>query len=254
MVQENRRERAAGWLFHPARLSSFLPASAYPSPLVSTRSKNKDVTADCGLVLIRPPEYFMGDEAAARSSGASDGGGHPRGGDGISSPLQARAKFLKNWSWDAVVSINRGACERGRAQQGINSETHGSCAQEWEKARDCELSLAEAFHLLRSFHRKAPFLFFNGNTFSTIGRELTFAIFSDLPSTRKREVGSAVGHYIGGCSTGTLPPKSSNHFAKPPTSYLVIASKRFAVPATAQLFACLKTGASSGVRTGVHRS
>jgi hypothetical protein len=51
---------------------------------------------------------------------------------------------------------------------------------------------------LRGFHRKAPFLFFNGNTFATIGRELSFALFSDLVPGRKREVGSAVAHYIAG--------------------------------------------------------
>lgn len=51
---------------------------------------------------------------------------------------------------------------------------------------------------MRAFHRKAPFLFFNGNTFATIGRELSFALFSDLVPCRKREVGSAVAHYIAG--------------------------------------------------------
>jgi hypothetical protein len=51
---------------------------------------------------------------------------------------------------------------------------------------------------LRGFHRKAPFLFFNGNTFATIGRELALALFSDLAPVRKREVGSAVAHHIAG--------------------------------------------------------
>jgi hypothetical protein len=51
---------------------------------------------------------------------------------------------------------------------------------------------------LRAYHRRAPFLFFNGNTFATIGRELSFALFSDLVPGRKREVGSAVAHYIAG--------------------------------------------------------
>jgi hypothetical protein len=38
----------------------------------------------------------------------------------------------------------------------------------------------------------------NGNTFATIGRELSFALFSDLVPGRKRELGSAVAHYIAG--------------------------------------------------------
>lgn len=41
-------------------------------------------------------------------------------------------------------------------------------------------------------------MFFNGNTFAAIGRELSFALFSDLPVLRKREVGSATAHYIAG--------------------------------------------------------
>jgi hypothetical protein len=58
--------------------------------------------------------------------------------------------------------------------------------------------LGETFDRLRAFHRKAPFLFFNGNTFATIGRELSYTLFSDLLPARKREVGSAIAHYIAG--------------------------------------------------------
>ena len=57
--------------------------------------------------------------------------------------------------------------------------------------------MAETLDRLREFH-KAPFLFFNGNTFATIGGELSFALFSDLVPGRKREIGSAVAHYIAG--------------------------------------------------------
>jgi hypothetical protein len=140
----------------------------------------------------------MTDEAETRPAGAPDGGRHPPGGGEVSSPLQARAAFVKNWNWQSVVGINRGACERGRAQHGINSETGSACAQEWEALRSQVLTLAETLDRLHGFHRKSPFLFFNGNTFATIGRELSFALFSDLAPGRKREVGSAVAHYIAG--------------------------------------------------------
>jgi hypothetical protein len=126
----------------------------------------------------------MGDETASGSSGTSHGGGHTESGGGLSSPLQARAAFIKNWDWQSVIGINRGACERGRAQHGTNSETGRSCAEEWESIRSQTLTLAETLDLLLGFHRKAPFLFFNGNTFSTIGRELSFTLFSDLAPAR----------------------------------------------------------------------
>jgi hypothetical protein len=140
----------------------------------------------------------MGNEAANRSTGAVDGGGsQPRGGE-FSSPLQARAPFLKNWDWIAVIGINRRACMRGGAQHGVNSETGAACEAEWEKIRVAALTLGDTFDRLRGFHRSAPFLFFNGNTFSTIGRELSLALFSDLTASRKREIGSAIAHYIAG--------------------------------------------------------
>lgn len=139
----------------------------------------------------------MSYETENRSAGAPDGGGHPPGGGGVGSPLQARAEFLKNWDWNAIIGINRGACQRGGAQHGINAETGAACAAEWENLQAQALTLGDTFDRLRSFHRKAPFLF-NGNTFATIGRELSFVLFSDLVPRRKREVGSAVAHYIAG--------------------------------------------------------
>ena len=140
----------------------------------------------------------MSNETPTGPAGAPDSGRHPRRSGGIGSPLQARAEFLKNWDWNAVIRINRGACERGRAQHGINSEAGTASATEWEALRFQTLTLDETFDRLRSFHRKAPFLFFNGNTFASIGRELSFALFSDLVPGRKREIGSAVAHYIAG--------------------------------------------------------
>jgi hypothetical protein len=140
----------------------------------------------------------MSDETANRFAGTPDGGRPTSGGDGIGSSLQTRAAFLKNWDWVAVASINRGTCERSRAQHGINPETEAACAADWEKLRRETLTLAETLDRLRAYHRRAPFLFFNGNTFATIGRELSLALFSDLPPPRKREIYSVVGHYIAG--------------------------------------------------------
>ena len=140
----------------------------------------------------------MSNETPTGPAGAPDRGRHPQSGGGVSSPLQARAQFLKNWDWQSVIGINRGACERGRAQHGVNSETGSTCATDWETLQFQTLTLAESLEQLRSFHRRAPFLFFNGNTFATIGRELAFALFSDLPPVRKREVASAIAHCIAG--------------------------------------------------------
>ena len=146
----------------------------------------------------------MSDEAANRFAGTSDGGGHSGRSRGEPAPLQSRAKFLQNWDWPSVTQINGGLCERGRAQRGINPETHAAVAEEWEKRRASELTLLATFQFLQSCHRRAPFLFFNGNTFAEIGRALATALFHNLPFHRRKEVSSAAAHFI----TGVLDLKS----------------------------------------------
>ncbi len=140
----------------------------------------------------------MSDETANRPAGASDGGGHSGRSRSEPAPLQCRAKFLQNWNWSSVTQINGGLCERGRAQRGVNSETHAAVAEEWEKRRSSELTLLETFEFLKSCHRRAPFLFFNGNTFAEIGRALSTALFHELSFHRRKEVSSAAAHFITG--------------------------------------------------------
>ena len=137
-------------------------------------------------------------ETSPGSAGADDPRRHRGAGGEERPPLQTRAPFLKNWSWESVAGINQRACARGGAQHGANSETGATCAQSWEEIRHQELTLPEVYDHLRNFHRCAPFLFLNGNTFSFIGRELSLAVFSDLSPVRKRELSSAVAHYIAG--------------------------------------------------------
>src|SRR5436190_21845145 len=140
----------------------------------------------------------MENETPIGPAGASDGRGHPGGSLGEQSPLQARAPFLKNRSWDLVVSLNRGACARGGAQHGQNSESYAALEAEWRQ-RQAEVStLEEVIEFLRSCHRRAPFLFFNGNTFADVGRTVVDFVFADLPTIRRRELMSAIAHHIAG--------------------------------------------------------
>jgi hypothetical protein len=140
----------------------------------------------------------MPDEAPHRpgdESNAQDGAG---GGAGEPASLQARAPFLKNWNWQSIVRINERLCRGGRAQHGKNSETHARCEEEWRGGSGKERTLPETLDWLRSFHRKAPFLFFNGNTFAEIARTLTDALFAEFPRGRRREAASLAAHYVAG--------------------------------------------------------
>ncbi len=85
----------------------------------------------------------MADETATGSAGTPDGRGHPGGSAGEQSPLQARAQFLKNRSWELVISLNRGACARGSAQHGQNSESYGAVEAEWRQKQSEPSPLAE---------------------------------------------------------------------------------------------------------------
>jgi hypothetical protein len=51
---------------------------------------------------------------------------------------------------------------------------------------------------LRTCHRRAPFLFFNGNTFGDIARTFSDFLFAELPHGRRRDATSAVAHYVAG--------------------------------------------------------
>jgi hypothetical protein len=140
----------------------------------------------------------MSDEAANRSAKKADSGDAEGERHDEHSPLQTRAAFIQNWDWKFIVGLNGAACERGRAQHGINKETHEKVRAEWEETRAKELTLLETLDFLRHCHRSAPFLFFNGNTFAELARRLVDVLFADLPRGRRREADSLAAHYVAG--------------------------------------------------------
>lgn len=140
----------------------------------------------------------MADETSLRSGDESNAQDGAAGSTGEPTSLQGRAPFLENWNWQSVIRINERLCGGGRAQHGKNSETHARCEEEWNKGSPQKRTLPETLDWLRSFHRKAPFLFFNGNTFAEIARTLTDALFAEFPRGRRREAASLAAHYVAG--------------------------------------------------------
>jgi hypothetical protein len=140
----------------------------------------------------------MGNEAPHGPSKKADSGNDAGGGGDEQSPLRTRAAFIENWSWELIVSLNRGACERGRAQHGYNSEAHQKVRALWEETRPKELTLLDLLDLLFRCHRSAPFLFFNGNTFAEVARRTVDLLFADLPLSRRREAASLAAHFVAG--------------------------------------------------------
>jgi len=140
----------------------------------------------------------MPDEAPLRSRRQSDARHGAEGSAGEPASLQGRASFLQNWDWIAVARINQRLCAGGHAQHGKNSETHAACEKEWRDGIQSQRTLLETLDWLRSFHRKAPFLIFNGNTFAEIARTITDALFAEFPHSRRREAASLAAHYVAG--------------------------------------------------------
>jgi hypothetical protein len=140
----------------------------------------------------------MADETSLRPGDESNAENGAAGGTGESASLQGRAPLLANWDWQSVIRINERLCRGSRAQHGQNSETHARCEKQWSEGSGQERSLPETLDWLRSFHRKAPFLFFNGNTFAEIARTLTDALFAEFPRGRRREAASLAAHYVAG--------------------------------------------------------
>jgi hypothetical protein len=140
----------------------------------------------------------MDDETQVRPGGKDHSGNADGIGSEQHSPLQGRAAFIQNWNWELVVGLNRGACERGKAQHGYNSETHGKVQGRWEKRQKEELTLGQLLDFLLQCHRSAPFLFFNGNTFGEIARRVVDAVFIEFPIGRRREAASVSAHYVAG--------------------------------------------------------
>jgi len=140
----------------------------------------------------------VSDEAANRSARKAHSGDGSGGGGDEHSPLQTRAAFIQNWSWESVVGFNRGACERGRAQYGHNQETYRKIQEKWEETRPQTLTLLETLDFLLRCHRAAPFLFFNGNTFAEISRRLVDVLFADFSLVRRREAASLAAHFVAG--------------------------------------------------------
>ena len=140
----------------------------------------------------------MPDETEIRPGGEADAGDGDGERPGEQSPLQGRAAFIKNWDWQFVTGFNRGACERGKAQFGHNSEAHERVRQRWETVHTQSMTLGEALDFLFQCHRGAPFLFFNGNTFGEIARRIVDAVFIEFPLARRREAASLAAHYVAG--------------------------------------------------------
>ncbi|HWB57877.1 MAG TPA: hypothetical protein VG733_00215 [Chthoniobacteraceae bacterium] len=153
----------------------------------------------------------MPDEIPSGSSGKADSSDAQEERGPQQSALQTRATFLKNWDWELVTGLNRSACTRGKAQHGYNTETFEEVRQAWEEKRKSEISFKELLDFLRHCHGRAPFLFFNGNTFSDVARRSTGALLAEFPQSRINEAGSLTAIMLPAYWTNSHSPWGWRH-------------------------------------------
>lgn len=112
-------------------------------------------------------------------------------------------RWLKDWPWETVISINAGLCKEKNALHKPTAEGYGAARKLWETSRSNELSLRQALDICRRCHRLAPFCFYNGNTFAAIGRILAQDTLRKLSPDKAHALRSVVGHYIAGTAGAT---------------------------------------------------
>jgi hypothetical protein len=109
-----------------------------------------------------------------------------------------KKQWLKDWPWETVITINAALCKEKRALHKPSSEGYEGAWKLWETARSRELSLRQTLEICRRCHKLAPFCFYNGNTFSAIGRTMVQGILRNMSPLKAHAFRSIVGHYIAG--------------------------------------------------------
>ena len=109
-----------------------------------------------------------------------------------------KKRWLKDWPWQTVVTINVGLCKEKKALHKPTSDGYAPAQKLWESAGQREQTLRETLDICRQCHKLAPFCFYNGNTFAAIGRTIVQDILQSMPAVKAHAFRSVVGHYIAG--------------------------------------------------------
>ena len=116
-------------------------------------------------------------------------------------PPSKKVKWLEPISWGDVTMLNARLCAAKGALHKPTSDGHDTTRDLWERSRTMELTLEEAIVICHRCHRRAPFCFFNGNTFVAIARGIIKPVLEQLTARdpmRAAAFRSVVGHYVAG--------------------------------------------------------
>lgn len=113
--------------------------------------------------------------------------------------MSATRAWLADFTWDVVTAQNAVLCAAKNALHKPTSDGHAETKTLWDLRHLQPLRLDEAVDLCRQCHRKAPFCFYNGNTFASIIALVIKKL--SLPAEEAYIIRSLAGHIVAGVAT-----------------------------------------------------
>lgn len=113
--------------------------------------------------------------------------------------MSATRAWLADFTWEVVTAQNAVLCAAKNALHKPTSDGHAETKALWDLRHPQVMRLDEAVDLCRQCHRKAPFCFYNGNTFASIIALVIKKLA--LPADEAFIIRSLAGHIVAGVAT-----------------------------------------------------
>jgi len=113
--------------------------------------------------------------------------------------MSATRAWLADFTWEMVTAQNAVLCAAKNALHKPTSDGHAETKDLWDLRHPQVMRLDEAVDLCRQCHRKAPFCFYNGNTFASIIALVIKKL--ELPADKAFVIRSLAGHIVAGVAT-----------------------------------------------------
>lgn len=113
--------------------------------------------------------------------------------------MSATRAWLADFTWEVVTAQNAVLCAAKNALHKPTSDGHAETKALWDLRHPQVMRLDEAVNLCRQCHRKAPFCFYNGNTFASIIALVIKKL--SLPADEAYIIRSLAGHIVAGVAT-----------------------------------------------------
>jgi hypothetical protein len=112
--------------------------------------------------------------------------------------IELKKQWLHPAPWETVVSVNQALCSAKQEIHQPNPKGYEMARSLWEKSIPQTISLREALDICRRCQDLGPFILFNANTFTALGRTLLEDGLKLLPPVEAQIIRTTVSHYVAG--------------------------------------------------------